>query len=73
MKSIRTEQVGRRQMLLQTLALAGVAAWLGACQQTDSGMSGPEKPSVAATSGGESGEGGGGDAGGGDAGGGGNY
>ena len=65
MKWIRTEQVGRRQILLQTLAFAGVAAWLAACQQTDSGMSRPEKPSVAATSGGEPGEGGGGDAGGG--------
>ncbi len=68
MKSMRSKQIGRRQMLLQTLALAGVAAGPGACQQARSGMSGPEKPSVAATSGRESG-----DAGGGGAGGGGNY
>ncbi len=69
MKSMRSKQIGRRQMLLQTLALAGVAAGLGACQQARSGMSGPEKPSVAATSGSESGEGGAGS----NAGGGGNY
>ncbi len=65
MKSMRSKQLGRRQMLLQTLALAGVAAGLGACQQARSGMSGPEKPSVAATSGRKSGDAGGGDAGGG--------
>ncbi len=68
-----TKQVGRRRMLLQTLALVSVAAGLGACQQAVSGMSGPEKPSVAATSGRESGDAGGGGAGGGGAGGGGNY
>lgn len=72
MKSTHTKQVGRRQMLLQTLALVGVAAGLGACLQGRSGISGPKGPSVAATSGSESGEGGAG-AGGGDAGGGGNY
>ncbi len=60
MKSMRSKQIGRRQMLLQTLALVGVAAGLGACQQARSGMSGPEKPSVAATSGRESGDAGGG-------------